>query len=46
MSEKTLEEDSGNAKKEETGEDDVATEKSNGDVNEVSKKCYSKVYTN
>ena len=46
MSEKTLEERGGDAKKEETGEDDVATEKSNGDVNEVSKKCYSKVYTN
>ena len=44
MSEKTLEEDSENAKKEETGEDDVATEKSNGDVNKVSKKYYSKVY--
>lgn len=46
MSEKTLEEDSENAKKEETGEDDVATEKSNGDVNKVSKKYYSKVYKN
>ena len=46
MSEKTLEERGGDAKKEETGEDDVATEKSNGDVNMVSKKYYSKVYKN
>ena len=41
-----MEERSGDAKKEGTREDDVATEKSNGNVNEVSKKCISKVYKN
>ena len=39
-----MEERSGDAKKEGTREDDVATENSNGDVNEVSKKCNSKIY--
>ena len=42
MSEKTSEERSGDAKKEETGEDNVATEKSNGNVNEVSKNVTQK----
>ena len=41
-----MEERSGDAKKEGTREDDVATENSNGDVNEASKKCNSKVYKN
>ena len=35
LSEKTLEEKSGDAKNDETEKDDVATERSNGDVNEV-----------